>query len=156
MKPLQHLILGIIFALVLLVLFPSIDLIGFFLIIASTVLIDVDHYTYYIYKTKNFNLKKSFNWYLKDSKKYLSLSRKEKDKYYTGFCFLHGVEILIILFLLGKFVSVYFYYVLIGFVFHLSLDFIEQIKQNKRIDKLSIIYDIIKFRKLKLFQEENE
>lgn len=153
MKPIKHLLLGILFTLILYFIFPQIGLIEFVLVLLSTVLIDFDHFTYYLYKKKDWNLKKAFNWYLKDSKRYLSLSRKQRDKYYTGFCFLHGIEILIALFLLGSFVSFYFYYILIGFSFHLFLDLIDQIILNKRIDKLSIIYDIIKFKKLKLFQE---
>ena len=154
MGPIKHFLLGIILALILFFIFPQITWIEFFLIFASTVLIDVDHYTYYVYKKKDWNLKKAFSWYLKNGKKYLSMSREQKDTYYTGFCFLHGIEILAILFLLGKFFSIYFYYILIGFIFHMFLDTIDQIILKKRIDKLSIIYDFLNFRKLKLIQED--
>jgi len=156
MYPKHHFFLGIILALILFFIFPQIGWIGFFIILTATVLIDVDHYTYYVYKKKDWNLKKAYYWSFKNGKKYLSLPREQKDKYYTGFCFLHGIEILIILFFLGKFFSVYFYYILIGFSFHLFLDIIDQIIINKRIDKLSVIHDFFKFKKLKLIQEENE
>jgi hypothetical protein len=154
MLPKQHLFFGVIFASILFFIFPQIGLIEFFIIVASTVLIDIDHYTYYVYKKKDLDLKRAYNWFFKDSEKYSSLSREQKDKYYTGFCFLHGFEILIVLFLLGRSISAYFYYVLIGFAFHMVLDVIAQIKIGKRIDKLSIIYDFLKFKKLKLLQDD--
>lgn len=154
MKPKKHSLIGAIFALILYLIFPQIGIIGAILVFSSTVLIDTDHYLFYLYKTGDWNLKRAFQWFSKSEEKFLSLPRKERDKYYTGFCFLHGIELLLILFLLGRFLSFYFYYILLGVFFHMFLDVIEQIKQNKRIDKLSIIYDFIKFRKLKLFQEE--
>ncbi len=153
MIPTKHLFFGLILALILFLIFPQIGLIGFFIIIVSTVLIDIDHYLYYVYKKKDLNLKKAYLWFFENCKKYCSLSKEQKNKYYTGFCFLHGIEILIILFFLGRFFSVYFYYILIGFSFHLFLDIMDQIIQKIRIDRLSIIYDFLKFKKLKLIQE---
>ncbi len=153
MIPRQHLFFGLIFVLILFFIFPQIGWIEFFIIIASTILIDFDHYVYYVYKKKNLNLKKAYYWFFENCKKYCSLSREQKNKYYTGFCFLHGVEILVILFFLGKFFSVYFYYILIGFSFHLFLDIVYQIYSKERVDKFSLIYDFFKFKKLKLMQE---
>jgi len=154
MLPRQHFFFGTLFALLLFFIFPPIGIIGAIIIIFSTVFIDLDHYIYYVLKTKNFNLKRSYFWYFKNIKKFSLMPKEQKDKYYTGFCFLHGVEILIILFLFGMFLSHYFYYILIGFIFHLFLDVIEQIKLKKRIDKLFITYDFLKFKKLKLLQED--
>ena len=153
MIPTKHFYFGLILALILFFIFPQIGLIEFFIIIASTVLIDVDHYLYYVYKKKDWNLKKAYHWFYKNCKKYASLSEEQKNQYYGGFCFLHGIEILIILFLLGRFFSVYFYYMLIGFAFHLSLDTVHQLIQKGRVDKLSVIYDFFKFKKLKLIQD---
>ncbi|MBA7700024.1 hypothetical protein ES703_108730 [subsurface metagenome] len=149
MLPMHHLFSGIIFSLILLFLFPQIGLIGFLIIMLSTVLIDVDHYLYYVYKKKDWSLKHAYNWFIKNKKKFLSLSRKQRNKFYTGFFFLHGIEILLILFLLGKFLSIYFYYILIGVSFHLFLDIIYQRKIHDRLDRISIIYDFLKFKKLR-------
>ena len=72
MYPTQHLLLGIIFSLVLLFLFPQIGFLGASIIILSTVLIDVDHYVYYVYKKKDLSLKNSYNWIIKKGNKCLA------------------------------------------------------------------------------------
>ncbi|MCK5043455.1 hypothetical protein KAR52_00445 [Candidatus Pacearchaeota archaeon] len=150
MLPKQHLIFGIIFSAILLIIFPKIGWIGFFIIILSTVLIDVDHYLYFVYKKKNLNLKNAFNWFIENGKKFSSLPKIERDKFYLGFCVLHGIEILFILFILGMFISKYFLFILVGFSFHLFLDVTCQISQRKRITKVSLVHDFLKFKKLKL------
>jgi hypothetical protein len=147
MLPKQHFLFGAIFAGALLLLFPRIGLIGFFLILASSVLIDVDHYLYYVYKKRDLSLIKSYNWYIQRSKKFLLFSWEKRNKFYPGFLFLHGIEILIILFFLS-FILKYFFYILIGFAFHLLLDLVFQTIYWDRIHKVSVIYDYFKFRKL--------
>ena len=151
MYPLQHLKFGAIFSLLILFLFPQIGLTGFLIIFLSSVLIDVDHYLYYVYKKKDLSLKNAYKWCIKKRKKFLSLPRKQRNKFYTGFYFLHGIEILIVLFFLA-FLSDYFLFVFIGVLFHLFLDFIDQIVHKNRIDKLSLIYDFFKFKKLKCIE----
>jgi hypothetical protein len=147
MLPKQHFLFGAIFAGVLLLLFPRIGLIGFFLILASSVLIDVDHYLYYVYKKRDLSLKNAHNWFIRRLKKFLLLSREKRNKFYTGIFFLHGVEVLIILFFLS-FILKYFLYILIGFAFHIILDLVFQTIYIDRIHKVSVIYDYFKFRKL--------
>ena len=155
MYPKQHLFFGIIFSLILLLLFPQIGLIGFFLILFSTVLIDVDHYLYYVYKKKNWNLKNAYNWYIKEGEKWRSLPRKQRNRFYMCFCFLHGIEILLVLLLLSI-ISKYFFYIFIGITFHLILDILDQIRYRDRMDKLSILYDFLKFKKLKFIEDNDE
>ena len=149
MYPQQHLIWGIIFALLIFFLFPQTDLIRFLIILSSSVLIDIDHYLYHVYKKKDFSLKQTYDWFIKKKEKFLRLSRKQRNESYTGFYFLHGIEVLIFLFILGKFLSAYFYFILIGFAFHLLLDILNQIRYHDRMDKFSVIHDFLKFRKLK-------
>ena len=148
MLPKKHLFYGTIFALILYLIFPKINFIGFLLIIASTVLIDVDHYIYYVFKKKDLSLIHAYRDLKNNHNKFLLLPVEKRKEYYGCFCFFHGLETLIILFLLGFFVSEYFYFIFIGVAFHLSLDY-PSWKFYKRIDKVSIIYDFIKFRKLK-------
>jgi len=149
MYPTQHLILGIIFSLVLLFLFPQIGIIGVLIIIFSTVLIDVDHYLYYVFKKKDLSLKNSYNWFIKKVNKFHNLPRKQRNKFYLAFCFLHGVEILIILLLFSKLFP-YFFFIFIGFSFHLLLDLISETQYRDRIDRISLIYDFFKFKKMEL------
>jgi hypothetical protein len=76
-----------------------------------------------------------------------SLSRKKRNNYYGCFLFLHGVEILIILSFLGMLWN-FFYFVLIGFSFHLFLDVLYARTFYDRWDKVSLIVDFLKFQKL--------
>jgi len=136
MKPLFHLFFGILFVLILLSIFPQIGFIGFFLIILSTVLIDVDHYLYYVYKKNDLSLKNAYNWYIKNGKKYHTLPKDKQKNIYFGICFLHGIEAIIILFAFS-FYFTFLLFIIIGFIFHQLLDLIELI--NKRISPLKVI-----------------
>lgn len=155
MYPKQHIILGAIFSGILFFLFPQIGLIGFSLIFLSSILIDVDHYLYYVYKKKDWNLKKAHKWFLDHEEKFHYLSRKKRGSFYGGLCFLHGIEILLILLLLSI-ISKYFFFIFIGLAFHLLLDIVDQTKCHDRIDKLSIIHDFLKFKKLKFIGENDK
>jgi len=148
----QHIIFGILFSLVCFLLFPQIGLTGLSLIFLSTVLIDVDHYLYYLKKKKDLGLKNSYNWFTKNTNKFLSLPTKQRDKFYVGFCFLHGIEILAILLLLTIF-SKYFFFIFIGFSFHLLLDITYDTTSIRRIDRFSVAYDFLKFKKLKFIED---
>jgi len=150
MYPYQHLILGILFSLILFVIFPEIGLIGVLLIIFSTVLIDIDHYFYTSFRKKNFNFFKIYKWHIKADEKFRKLKRSERNKTFVAWCFLHGLEILLILALATFFISHYFIFVLTGFTFHLFLDIVYEkffIFDDPR--KLSIIYSFIRKKKLK-------
>ena len=149
MLPKWHLFLGFFFALTLFLVFPEIEITGFLIIIFSTLLIDVDHYIYYVFKKRDLRLKKAYKWFCKRQKKINGLSREQRNKFPGVFCFLHGIEALLILLLLGVFLSKYFFYVFIGFAFHLLLDIIHQRKIHDRLDRVSLINDFLKFRNLR-------
>lgn len=152
MFPQKHLFFGTIFSLVLFFLFPSIGWLGFLTIFASTVLIDVDHYIWYVFKKKDLNLKNSYKWFVNYHKKILVLPRKQRNKVTNGcICFLHGIEVLLILFLLG-FLYKFFFYVFAGFVFHLVLDVIYQYSYIDRIEKVSIVWDILRGKGLRVLE----
>ena len=148
MHPSKHFIFGLIFAGFLYFIFPKINFIGFLIIIFSTFLIDVDHYLYYVYKKKDLSLKNAYKWFVANKKKFLSLPWKQRNKFQTGFCFLHGIEVLFILLILWIFISKYFLFVFTGFAFHLLLDSIHQTTYWDRISKVSLVYDYLKFKKL--------
>ena len=152
MYPKQHAILGLIFATILFLFFPEIGFLGFSLIVFSSVLIDVDHYVNHVLNKKDWNLKNAFRWHVFKGKKLLSLLRAERNNYYTGFFFLHGLEVLILFFILSFFFKP-FLFIFIGFSFHLILDIIYQTTFSDRIDRVSLIYDFFKFKKLNLLNE---
>lgn len=153
MYPKQHIIFGIVFSLLLFIIYPQINLIGLSLLFFSSVLIDVDHYTYYVYKKKDWSLRRAYKWFMSNEKKFLSLPRKLRNNYYGGFFFLHGVEMLFILILLTMFVSKYFFFIFIGIFFHLLLDIVDEPRYKDRIDKVSVIHDFLKFKKLKFVDQ---
>ena len=141
----QHIFFGFVFASVLFLLFPKISYIGFLIVFLSSVLIDFDHYIYYVYKNKNFNLKKAYNWFMQEDNNCRSLPWKQRNNLPGAICVFHGVEVLIIL----LFVSIifnFFILVFVGFAFHLLLDSVEQTTYWNKMDKLSTIYDILKIK----------
>ncbi|MDO8623509.1 MAG: hypothetical protein Q7R52_04635 [archaeon] len=153
MFPKYHLLFGLIFSIVLLMLFPSIELTGFFIIVSSSVLIDVDHYLYYVFKKRDLSLKNAHRWFHNNIKKYESLSLEHKKQVYSGVFFLHGIESIILLILLSSHMAI-FLFILIGFIFHQILDFIDIIqKRIKPYKVISFAYSIKETRNKKLVDE---
>ncbi len=148
MRPKIHLIAGIFFVIILNFIFPQIGFLNLSIILFSSVLIDGDHYLYYILRTGNFNLIKCYKWYNAHLKKTLNLSINERKKIYTGFYLFHGIEPLIILFLSGISISPFFFFIFIGFAFHLALDIPSEIIIKGTVHKISLIYSYTQFRKL--------
>ena len=149
MFPKTHFLLGILFVICLYVFFyPLISIFGLLIIFLSSVFIDIDHYFYYIFRKKDLNPFRAHEWYIKNMRRFHSLDKKQMKNFYLGFYFLHGIESLIILFLLGIYLSPIFNFILIGFLFHLIMDFIAEVIFEQRIDKISFIYNILTFGKL--------
>jgi hypothetical protein len=149
MLPKYHILLGFIFSSAIFLIFPKVSFFYAGVIFLSSFLIDIDHYIYYILKKRNFNPKKSVKYFFDKKLKMEKIPREERKKYYSGFYFLHGIEPVLVLSLLGTFINKIFFFILFGFSFHLILDFAYLIYKKKRIDKIFIIYDFFKFKKLK-------
>ena len=110
----------------------------------ASFLIDVDHYLYYIYRKKDFSLRKAFNWFIKMDAKYLSLSKKQREKYDFSFCIFHGVESVALLAILSLIPGLSFLvFIAAGFLLHLLLDTVHLIyvKINPLV-VLSLLYKI--------------
>jgi len=146
MLPKYHLLFGFLFSLILFIFFPFIGLSGFLIIFASSVLIDFDAYLNYIFIKKDFNLINAIKYFSKKRKEALLLPREKRTQRKGNIRILHGIEILLILFILGFFISKIFLFIFIGFAFHLFLDLIEQIYYGFRIAKVSLVYDFIKLK----------
>jgi hypothetical protein len=148
MRPKIHLIIGIIFVILLKLFFPDFTWINLSIILFSSVLIDGDHYLYYILRTKNFNLIKCYAWYKKHLEETLALPMNERKKRYTGFYVLHGIEPLIVLFLLGTSVSPIFLFLFVGFFIHFIVDIPSEIMIKGTVHKISLIYSYTQFKRL--------
>ena len=104
-----------------LILFPIFKWLSL-LVFVSGVLIDVDHYLWYILKFNSFSLKKAY---------YHSLNHAERDPINEDVLHIfHVMEIWIPIFILGFFNKIFFI-LSIGLVVHLLMDFIECIRNNE-------------------------
>lgn len=141
MLPKIHIILGLIFSLIVFLIFPSVGWIGFALIFLSSFLIDIDHYLYYVWLKKDFSLKNAYNWFKKGTEIFKTLSKEKQDKVHFGNFFLHGIELIIILAILSYFWH-FCLYILIGVGFHMILDLIDLKQKGVDFFKLSFLYSI--------------
>lgn len=144
MLPSAHVIFGAIFSLILYLLFPQIGLTAAAVIFLSSVLIDVDHYLYYSIKFNDWNLKNAYKWFIHKTMKWRQLPIYQREQYQRTIMVLHGIECLILLALLIL-VHKIFLFVLLGFLVHLFLDFVDLMRENEPFySKSSQIYTYIK------------
>ena len=101
--------------------------------------IDVDHYIYFIFKKKSFNLKKAYKYFL-------CLNKEMKTKKIRLLVFLHTIEFFILLVIFTFIYYSIFLPLLLGFLIHYILDLIARfIEKNKRYYReFSIIYHLLK------------
>jgi hypothetical protein len=150
MLPKYHIFFGILCVIILHFVFPQISWFNLAIVFLSSVLIDGDHYLYFILEKKNFSLIKALNWYREKSKIMCSFNKKERKKVYTGFYLFHGVEWIILLAILGRFIFPPLTYVAIGFLLHLAVDIPSEIYLKGTVHKVSIIYSFYLFSKKNL------
>ena len=120
MVPLYHTILGLIFALFTLILFPQIGFLGFFLILFASIFIDFDHYLVYCLKKNNFSLKKAYHYYLGLHKLDLA-ERKKGIKRKSSLQIFHTLEFHFLVLIIGLYFTPFFY-IFIGMLFHSIVD----------------------------------
>lgn len=153
MRPHKHIFYGAIFSVLIYLIFPGIKLGGLLILFLSTFLIDIDHYTYYVLKKRDLNPIRAFKWHMENFRKYHSLPEEERKNFFGGLYMFHGMEFLIILFIVGVFLYKPIVLVFIGFLFHLFLDLYAEFCYKGRTIKLSFIIDFINARKLKNIDE---
>lgn len=130
MLPKYHILAGIVFSLILIIFF-NISLIPAVIVFLASVLIDVDHYAYYVLKDKNISLKKAYIKFKRLDEKYLSLPLEKQNKYYYSLCIFHGIESILLIFILAyifKFNLLFF--IALGFSYHLFFDIIQKIYEE--------------------------
>lgn len=154
MLPRDHVKAGFFVSLLLILIIGKSYIIEISIFFFASFLIDTDHYFYYVYKKGNLNLKESYKWFIKQQKKFFSLSKKMQDQVYSAFCFFHGLEPVFLFFLFGALFQRIFIFVSLGMILHLLLDFYhEHITYHLRWRKVSLIYDYFSLRKLKFIEE---
>lgn len=131
MLPKYHILFGAIFSLILYFLFP-ISIFQGSLIFLASVFIDVDHYFWYVFKKKDWNLIKT-HYFLKN-----------KGRGTRKLMIFHTIEFHILFVILGLIWPI-FYYILIGMIFHSLIDIINLIYEKRlKSRKFSLIESLIK------------
>jgi len=110
MLPKTHAILGAVFSVLIYFIF-HVSLFNVSLIFLASVLIDFDHYVFYIQKKNDFSLKNSYNFLKKESQK------KHKPMLHI----FHTLEFMILIIILS-FIWQGFLFVFIGMIFHSAFD----------------------------------
>ena len=149
MLPYAHLLIGLIISGSLYFVFPEIDLIKAGILLASSVLIDFDDYLYYLYEKGEWNPLKVYKKMKQENEEHLKSPRKERNNSYLRLCIFHGGEWVILFLVLGVFVSEYFLFVSLGIILHLILDTIDHHRYNDRLERVSVIHDFLKYKKLR-------
>jgi hypothetical protein len=146
MNPFWHFLFGAILSLFLLFLFPEIGIINISILFFSSILIDADHYFFYIYEKRGFNLRKAYSYFLNNKKKMKELEGHFPSFSRSSFFIFHGLEVILLVFLLS-FLFKPFYFVFMGLSFHLILDLFEQAVYSKSFQKISVVNDFLNYKR---------
>ena len=150
MLPKWHILIGAVATYILIYFFNFFLLAGLTIFLAS-ILIDLDHYLRYSLLKKKTNIKDFWNWSMKQTKKYHSMSKKQKKQYTLPIFIFHSIEFWAIIIFLS-FVNEFFLWILIGIAIHMIADTISLIIENDPLDmKFSIIYNYIISKNKKTF-----
>jgi hypothetical protein len=125
------------------ILLPFWNIEQIFLFAIGSVLIDIDHYIFYILRFKRFDLKGMFEYYE-------GWLPSVKDKIpYAGICIFHTIEIYLILIVSAAYISGVLYLV-VGLAFHQALDLIALKRSNSLFKRsYSIIEHFIRVKRCK-------
>jgi hypothetical protein len=146
MNPSWHFLFGAILSIFLFFLFPEIGVINISILFFSSILIDIDHYFFYIYEKREFNLRKAYSYFLNNKRKMKELKGYSSSPSLSSFFIFHGIEVILLLFLLS-FLFKPFYFAFMGFSFHLILDLFEQAAYSKGFQKISVLNDFLNYKR---------
>jgi len=143
MLPKYHALFGIIFAGIIFLTFPKIGLLGLFIIWASSVLVDVDHYLFYVMTEKDLNLKNAYKSFNNETTEFFKLSLEDRKKIKEDALYIfHGVETLVILLVLFFFLPLLFstisLLIFLGVLFHNILDLVYAIFVGYPLEKMGL------------------
>lgn len=138
-----HIFYGLLFSLALGLIF-KLSIVEGVILFLSTFLVDIDHYIWYVTKSKNYNPLVAIKWYIKNSKIYSKKSVKERAKEEKGVFIFHSLFFIILLGLLSYFNRILLF-VFLGLLFHIFLDLIDLYMRGEPLYiKISPFYTHIK------------
>lgn len=118
-----HFSIGFLVSVILVYSFDFSIYAGIIIFVASWA-IDIDHYFWFAVYTKDLNPFSAIKWHFKEMKLAKKLTKEKKLKYAKGVFIFHSLPVLLILYLLS-FLSNFFLFILIGFIIHLVVDWID-------------------------------
>ena len=133
MLPKTHFIWSVALAIILGVL-GFLDLFQALAFVFGGVLIDTDHWLWFVFNKKSFSLKKAYKWHYK---LYINRVRGNMLQIF------HTIESFAVIVLL-TFVHPIFFYVFLGMAFHLLLDLVQAYDHGFYGKEVSLIYYLIK------------
>jgi hypothetical protein len=151
MMPLWHILSGALFSLISFYFFgeTAFNCLVFFL--SSWLIIDLDLLFFYFWKTKQLNPLRFWKWYYNHRENRRNLSNVERKSYKNPIRILHSVEFLLVLWVFSLFNPIFFI-VLLGFLFHLSLDLVSLYFMHEELhQKISLFYTLAKNKNRKSF-----
>ncbi|HLC64689.1 MAG TPA: hypothetical protein VJI46_01035 [Candidatus Nanoarchaeia archaeon] len=129
MSPLRHLIVS---GILIVALFPFVGLKGLIILI-SGVLIDIDHYFWYIAKKRDYSLARCYRFYND------VMEKKRRDGVLNALFVFHTLEFLVLV-AIASFYSEYAVLFLIGYLFHVVPDVMHEIRMwNEKVVCFSVI-----------------
>jgi hypothetical protein len=144
MYPQYHFLFGLIFIFILKLLAPFFSLTEILIIFLASFLIDSDHYFYYVFKKKGLSITDAYAWFIDLNEKTKPLPKEERRTYKSPLFIFHVFEFWIILAALS-FLNKIFLLILIGFLFHILIDYLDLIIHKEPLyPKLSLIYTLMK------------
>ena len=113
------------------------SLFALLLLFLSAVFIDIDHYFLFVLKQKKLHPKKFWDWSMKTKMEWNKI--EDKNIYQYPIFIFHGLESLLILAILSFF-NLLFFWIFLGFAFHIFLDLLQLLYREEKMHKLSQIY----------------
>lgn len=137
--PKYHISVGAIISVILFFIFQLTILQASIIFLASFI-IDIDHYLLYVFKTKDFSIKNSINYFYERRKNWLKLNLNERKIRKRAVFVFHGIEFWILLAFLNYYFS-FILFILIGIAIHMILDYIDIIyNKDSLYTKFSQLY----------------
>lgn len=140
MLPKFHILIGFILSILLHLFFPHIPILHLLIFFLSSFLFDVDHYIYFIFTKKSFNLFKSYKYFRYDLRE-IAIKNKIKKTKYLLLPF-HLIEFLLIIFVFSIFIQ-FFRFIFLGIVSHIIVDWIYDLTLDKKDKKYKRVFSLL-------------
>jgi hypothetical protein len=139
----HHALVGFIASLILINFFGVTDFNALIFWLSSWFIIDLDHPIRYVLKTKNWNPFEFLDYSYREKTKALQLAKRGNETFRYPIFLFHGIESLLIIFIIAQFIPVMIY-VFWGFLSHLLFDWFALLIDGLNVfSKMSVIYTFV-------------